>query len=80
MFVVAIIVAWFKALCAKLPKRKPLTKEQRVKRNVQRAKRIAQGMKHFEKLVRFLAIVFATLWIGLIIVIKHLLATIWRFK
>ena len=73
MFMLAILIEWAKRLVALLPERRPLTK-------VQRAKRIAQGMRYFEKGVKIVAGIFAVLWIMAIIVVKHLLKTIWEFK
>lgn len=69
----AVLIGWVKRLVALLPERKPLTK-------VQRAKRIAQGMKYFEKGVKIVVGIFAVLWIMFIIVVKHLLKVIWEFK
>ena len=73
MFIIAILIEWVKRLVALLPARRPLTK-------VQRAKRIAQGMKYFEKGVKIVIGIFAVLWIMFIIVVKHLLKVIWEFK
>lgn len=73
MFMLAILIEWAKRLVAMLPERRPLTK-------VQRAKRIAQGMRYFEKGVKIVVGIFAVLWIMAIIVVKHLLKTIWEFK
>ena len=73
MFMLAILIEWAKRLVALLPERRPLTK-------VQKAKRIAQGMKYFEKGVKIVVGIFAVLWIMAIIVVKHLLKTIWEFK
>ena len=73
MFILAILIEWVKRLVALLPERKPLTK-------VQRAKCLAQGMRHFEKGVKIIVGIFAVLWIMAIIVVKHLLKTIWEFK
>ena len=73
MFMLAILIEWAKRLVALLPERRPLTK-------VQRAKRLAQGMKYFEKGVKIVVGIFAVLWIMSIIVVKHLLKTIWEFK
>lgn len=73
MFIFAILIELVKRLVALLPERKPLTK-------VQRAKRIAQGMKYFEKGVKIVVGIFAVLWIMFIIVVKHLLKVIWEFK
>lgn len=73
MFMLAILIEWVKRLVALLPERRPLTK-------VQKAKRIAQGMRHFEKGVKIVVGIFAVLWIMAIIVVKHLLKTIWEFK
>ena len=73
MFMLAILIEWAKRLVAMLPVRRPLTK-------VQRAKRIAQGMRYFEKGVKIIVGIFAVLWIMFIIVVKHLLKTIWEFK
>lgn len=73
MFILAILIEWTKRLVALLPERRPLT-------NVQRAKRIAQGMRYFEKGVKILVGIFAVLWIMAIIVVKHLLKVIWEFK
>ena len=73
MFIIAIFVEWVKRLVALLPERRPLTK-------VQKAKRIAQGMKYFEKGIKILVGIFAVLWIMFIIVVKHLLKVIWEFK
>lgn len=73
MFMLAILIEWAKRLVALLPERRPLTK-------VQRAKRIAQGMRYFEKGIKIIIGIFAVLWIMAIIVVKHLLKTIWEFK
>ena len=73
MFMLAILIEWAKRLVALLPERRPLTK-------VQKAKRIAQGMRYFEKGVKIVVGIFAVLWIMAIIVVKHLLKTIWEFK
>ena len=73
MFMLAILIEWVKRLVALLPERRPLTR-------VQKAKRIAQGMKYFEKGVKIVVGIFAVLWIMAIIVVKHLLKTIWEFK
>lgn len=73
MFIIAILIEWAKRLVALLPERRPLTK-------VQRAKRIAQGMRYFEKGVKIIIGAFAVLWIMFIIVVKHLLKVIWEFK
>ena len=73
MFIIAILIEWVKRLVALLPARRPLTK-------VQRAKRLAQGMKYFEKGVKIVIGIFAVLWIMAIIVVKHLLKVIWEFK
>lgn len=73
MLRIVIFIEWVKSLVAMLPERKPLTK-------VQRAKRIAQGMKYFEKGVKIIVGIFAVLWIMFIIVVKHLLKVIWEFK
>ena len=73
MFMLAILIEWAKRLVAMLPERRPLTR-------VQKAKRIAQGMRYFEKGVKILVGIFAVLWIMAIIVVKHLLKTIWEFK
>ena len=73
MFILAILIEWAKRLVALLPERRPLTK-------VQRAKRIAQGMRYFEKGVKIVVGIFAVLWIMFIIVVKHLLKVIWEFK
>ena len=73
MFMLAILIEWAKRLVALLPERRPLTR-------VQRAKRIAQGMRYFEKGVKIVVGIFAVLWIMAIIVVKHLLKTIWEFK
>ena len=73
MFIIAILIEWVKRLVALLPARRPLTK-------VQRAKRIVQGMKYFEKGVKIIVGIFAVLWIMVIIVVKHLLKVIWEFK
>ena len=73
MFILAILIEWAKRLVAMLPERRPLTK-------VQRAKRIAQVMKYFEKGVKIVVGIFAVLWIMFIIVVKHLLKVIWEFK
>lgn len=73
MFILAIFIEWVKRLVATLPERKPLTKEQR-------AKRIAQGLKYFEKGMKIIVGIFAVLWIMFIIVVKHLLKVIWEFK
>lgn len=73
MFILAIFIEWVKRLVALLPEREPLTKEQRTKR-------IAQGMKYFEKWMKIIVGIFAVLWIMFIIVVKHLLKVIWEFK
>lgn len=73
MFIFAILIEMVKRLVALLPERKPLTK-------VQRAKRLVQGMKYFEKGVKIVVGIFAVLWIMFIIVVKHLLKVIWEFK
>ena len=73
MFMLAILIEWVKRLVALLPERRPLTR-------VQKAKRIAQGMKYFEKGVKIVVGIVAVLWIMAIIVVKHLLKTIWEFK
>ena len=73
MFILAILIEWAKRLVAMLPERRPLTK-------VQKAKRIAQGMRYFEKGVKIVVGIFAVLWITFIIVVKHLLKVIWEFK
>lgn len=73
MFIFAVLIEWVKRLVALLPERKPLTK-------VQKAKRIARGMKYFEKGVKIVVGIFAVLWIMFIIVVKHLLKVIWEFK
>lgn len=73
MFLLAVFIEWVKRLVAMLPEREPLTK-------VQKAKRIAQGMKYFEKGVKIVVEIFAVLWIMFIIVVKHLLKVIWEFK
>ena len=73
MFMLAILIEWAKRLVALLPERRPLTK-------VQKAKRIARGMRYFEKGVKIVVGIFAVLWIMAIIVVKHLLKTIWEFK
>ena len=73
MFMLAILIEWAKRLVAMLPERRPLT-------NVQRAKRLALGMRYFEKGVKIVVCIFAVLWIMAIIVVKHLLKTIWEFK
>ena len=73
MFIFAILIGWIKRLVALLPEREPLTK-------VQKAKRIAHGMKYFEKGVKIVVGIFAVLWIMFIIVVKHLLKVIWEFK
>ena len=73
MFIFAVLIEWIKRLVALLPERKPLTK-------VQRAKRIARGMKYFEKSVKIVVGIFAVLWIMFIIVVKHLLKVIWKFR
>ena len=73
MFMLAILIELAKRLVAMLPERRPLTR-------VQKAKRIAQGMKYFEKGVKIIVGIFAVLWIMAIIVVKHLLKTIWEFK
>ena len=73
MFMLAILIEWAKRLVAMLPERRPLTK-------VQKAKRIAQGMRYFEKGVKIVVGIFAVLWIMAIVVVKHLLKTIWEFK
>lgn len=73
MFIFAILIELVKSLVALLPERRPLTK-------VQRAKRLVQGMKYFEKGVKIVVGIFAVLWIMFIIVVKHLLKVIWEFK
>ena len=73
MFMLAILIEWAKRLVALLPERRPLTR-------VQKAKRIAQGMRYFEKGVKIVVGIFAVLLIMAIIVVKHLLKTIWEFK
>ena len=73
MFMLAILIEWAKRLVAMLPERRPLTR-------VQKAKRIAQGMRYFEKGVKIVVGIFAVLWIMAIIVVKHLLKTILEFK
>lgn len=73
MFILAILIEWAKRLVALLPERRPLTR-------VQKAKRIAQGMRYFEKGVKIVVGIFAVLWIMAIIVVKHLLKVIWEFK
>ena len=73
MFMLAILIEWAKRLVALLPERRPLTR-------VQKAKRIAQGMRYFEKGVKIVVGIFAVLWIMAIIVVKHLLKVIWEFK
>lgn len=73
MFILAILIEWAKRLVALLPERRPLTR-------VQKAKRIAQGMRYFEKGVKIIVGIFAVLWIMAIIVVKHLLKVIWEFK
>ena len=73
MFILAILIEWTKRLVALLPERRPLTR-------VQKAKRIAQGMRYFEKGVKIVVGIFAVLWIIAIIVVKHLLKVIWEFK
>ena len=73
MFMLAILIEWAKRLVAMLPERRPLTK-------VQKAKRLVQGMRYFEKGIKILVGIFAVLWIMAIIVVKHLLKTIWEFK
>ena len=73
MFMLAILIEWAKRLVASLPERRPLTR-------VQKAKRIARGMRYFEKGVKIVVGIFAVLWIMAIIVVKHLLKTIWEFK
>ena len=73
MFILAILIEWAKRLVAMLPERRPLTR-------VQKAKRIAQGMRYFEKGVKIVVGIFAVLWIMAIIVVKHLLKVIWEFK
>ena len=73
MFIIAVLIEWAKRLVAMLPERRPLTK-------VQRAKRLVQGMKYFEKGVKIVVGIFAVLWIMFIIVVKHLLKVIWEFK
>ena len=73
MFMLAILIEWAKRLVAMLPERRPLTR-------VQKAKRIAQGMKYFERGIKILVGIFAVLWIMAIIVVKHLLKVIWEFK
>lgn len=73
MFIIVVLIEWAKRLVALLPERKPLTK-------VQKAKRIARGMKYFEKGVKIVVGIFAVLWIMFIIVVKHLLKVIWEFK
>ena len=73
MFMLAILIDWAKRLVAMLPERRPLTK-------VQRAKCLALGMKYFERGIKIVVGIFAVLWIMAIIVVKHLLKTIWEFK
>ena len=73
MFLFAVLIEWIKRLVALLPEREPLTK-------VQKAKRIALGMRYFEKGVKIVVGIFAALWIMAIIVVKHLLKVIWEFK
>ena len=73
MFIFAILIELVKRLVALLPERRPLTK-------VQRAKRLVQGMKYFEKGVKIVVGIFAVLWIMFIIVVKHLLKVIWKFR
>lgn len=73
MFILAILIECAKRLVALLQERRPLTK-------VQKAKRIAQGMRYFEKGVKIVVGTFAVLWIMAIIVVKHLLKVIWEFK
>ena len=73
MFIFAILIELVKRLVALLPERRPLTK-------VQRAKRLVQGLKYFEKGVKIVVGIFAVLWIMFIIVVKHLLKVIWEFK
>ena len=73
MFMLAILIEWAKRLVALLPERRPLTR-------VQKAKRIAQGVRYFEKGVKIVVGIFAVLWITAIIVVKHLLKTILEFK
>lgn len=73
MFIIAILIECAKRLVALLPERRPLTK-------VQKAKLVAQGMRHFEKGVKIVIEIFAVLWIMAIIVVKHLLKVIWEFK
>ena len=73
MFIIVVLIEWVKCLVASLPERKPLTK-------VQKAKRIARDMKYFEKGVKIVVGIFAVLWIMFIIVVKHLLKVIWKFR
>ena len=73
MFILAILIEWAKRLVALLQERRPLTR-------VQKAKRIAQGMRYSEKGVKIVVGIFAVLWIMFIIVVKHLLKVIWEFK
>lgn len=73
MFILAILIEWTKRLVALLPERRPFT-------NVQRAKCLALGMKYFERGIKILVGIFAVLWIMAIVVVKHLLKTIWEFK
>lgn len=73
MFIIAVLIELAKRLVALLPERRPLTK-------VQKAERIAQGMRYFEKSVKIVVGIFAVLWIMTIVVVKHLLKVIWEFK
>ena len=69
----AVLIEWVKRLVALLPERKPLTK-------VQKAKRIARGVKYFEKGVKIAVGIFAVMWIMFIVVVTRLLKVIWEFK
>ena len=80
MFIFAVLIEWVKRLVALLPERRILTEKQKAKRKVQRAKRLVQGMKYFEKVVKIVVGIFAVLWIMFIIVVKHLLKVIWKFR
>lgn len=69
MFQLAIIIHLLKGLGFKMPTCKAPS-----------AKHVAQFMKGFEWCVKIVVGIFAVLWIMAIIVVKHLLTTIWRFK
>lgn len=69
MFQLAIIIHLLKGLGFKMPSCKAPS-----------AKQVAQFMKGFERCVKIVVGIFAVLWIMAIIVVKHLLKTIWEFK